>query len=62
MTFKCVNNSIWLSTILAFKFPGRRDFEFYDVLWLPLLLVSRSSFVWNNWVTVLRYEIQDGGA
>ena len=26
-------------TIFAFKFPGHRHFEFYDVIWLPLLLV-----------------------
>ena len=30
----------WLSTIFAFKFPGRRHFEFYDVIRLPLLLVQ----------------------
>ena len=59
MTFKCVKNYIRLSTIFAFKFPGRRQFEFYDVLRLPLLLFSRSSFYW---ATVLRHEIQDGGA
>ena len=32
-------------TVYAFKFQGRRHFEFYDELWLPLLLFIRSYFV-----------------
>ena len=50
--------AIWCAIIVyfAFEFPACRHFWFYDVIRLPLLSVSGSSFVWNNWATVLRHS------
>ena len=51
---------------MAFKFPARRHFGFYDVLWLPLLFGSLRSytFEFENLIIVtyidtkcLHYEI-----
>ena len=48
---RITNMELRLSPICAFKFPVHRNFGFCDVMWLPLLLGSRASFVWNNWAT-----------